>query len=186
MKKILVFLTFSLIYPCVISFKPNTLKGKVGEIKTITIEVKNIHTPCLLAIDETYFEYENVKPVSISKWDTLKPNLFQKVMSIKLLKAGKGNIKLKRTCPIQVSEGKLEILIEKREYKELKEEIKELLKKIIIGEDINFEYLIITFDEFIKTYEKRKVKEDKNLYLLVKEIYNHLIKIKELCEKEIE
>ncbi|MCS7250302.1 MAG: hypothetical protein N2323_02525 [candidate division WOR-3 bacterium] len=186
MKKILVFLILSLVYPCVISFKPNTLKGKVGEIKTITIEVKNIHTPCLLTIDETYFEYENVKPVSISKWDTLKPNLFQKVISIKLLKEGKGNIKLKRSCPIQVSQGKVEILIEKREYKELKEEIRKLLKEIILGENINFEYLINTFDEFIKIYEKRKIKEDKNLYLLIKEIYNYLIKIKELSQREIE
>ncbi len=186
MKKILFLLISFLAYPCVINFKPTTLKGKVGEIKTVIIEVKNIHTPCLLAIDETYFEYENVKPISISKWDTLKPNLFQKVMTIKLLKEGKGSIKAKRTCPIQTSQGKLEIIIEKREYKELKNEIKELLKKIIIGEDINFEYLITTSEEFIKTYEKKNVKEDKNLYVLVKEIYNYLIKIKELIQKEIE
>lgn len=186
MKKFLFLLISYLVYPCIISFKPNNLKGKVGETKTVIIEVKNIHTPCLLAIDETYFEYENVKPISISKWDTLKPNLFQKVMSIKLLKEGKGSIKVKRTCPIQTSQGKLEILIEKREYKELKNEIKELLKKIIIGEDINFEYLTTTFEEFIKTYEKKSVKEDKNLYGLVKEIFNYLIKIREVAQKEIE
>lgn len=186
MKKLVLFLLFGYLFPCIISFSPTKIEGKVGEIKTFKVEIKNIHTPCLLEIDETFFDYQNVKLISVSKWDTIKRNLFQKVISIQLLKEGKGSVKIKRTCLIQTSEGKIEIIIKKREYKELKEEVNNLLKKIILGEEISLSYLINTFDEFIKEYEKLKKKEDKNLYLLIKDILNYLLKIKELSKKKIE
>jgi hypothetical protein len=187
MKKIILgFLIVGYLYPCIITFSPKELRGKVGELKTFVVEVKNIHTPCLLPIEESNFEFENVKLVSQSKWDTIKPNLFKKIITIQLLKEGKGSVKIKRSCPVQTSSAKLDIVIEKRNFKELKEEVKNLIKKIILGEEISFDYLLITFEEFVNTYEKKKIKNEKELYSSVKEIYNYLLKIKAICEKEKE
>ena len=99
----------SVYFACNISITPRTTQGSVGDKLDFKVTVKHIHLPCLLAINATEFKYDNVSLIKESGWDSINPVTFEKTITVRLDREGKGGIEVSRTCPIRTSEAKVAI-----------------------------------------------------------------------------
>ncbi len=179
----LILILFLIAEPSIITFNPSSAKGKVGEILTFTVEVKYIHLPCLIGIDDAKFTYAKVSPLSVSGWESLGPGRFRKVLTVKLMEEGNGKIILNHICPIKKSTGEVQIKIAKRTLEETYQEAKQLLSDLLIGKDINLEYLRNTLKELIESSQGAKGKEIKRFLELVKEILSAIERIFALSQE---
>ncbi|GEM_PF-2127513 len=170
----------------IITFSPSRASGKVGDVRTFQIEAQYTHLPCLSPVETGEFSYEKVFPVSVSEWESLASGRFRKIVTVRLKEAGKGKIRLSFVCPIKQSVGEVVIDITKRTLEETYREAKTLLSDLLVGKEINLEYLKDTLRELITESSKTKDKAIKDLAKKGKEIIAAIEKIQVLSSEAIE
>ena len=95
------------------TFEPETLKGKAGEEKTVTVLIKWTHRKCELPVGDITVDVENATEVKRGEWEKVKKGYFKMSLTIKLGKKGKAKVRAWHECTkVGISEGSLEIDVE--------------------------------------------------------------------------
>ena len=143
----------SIYYACTISISPKSAQGEIGDKLDFKITVKHIHLPCLLAINATEFKYDKVSLLKESAWDSINPITFEKTITVRLDRDGKGEIDVSRTCPIRTSEAKVEIEIKGKDLTAVLAETKKWLEAASNGDTISLNRLKSLQEWFSGNYE---------------------------------
>ncbi|MEO0113882.1 MAG: hypothetical protein ABIK93_00205 [candidate division WOR-3 bacterium] len=149
-------------YACNISVVPQTASGVVGDSLEFKVIVKNIHLPCLLAIEATQFKFDKVSLQKESDWDSVNVTTFEKKITVRLDRAGQGFIDASRTCPIRTSTAKATIEIkEKYRAKELTAILEEakILLKAFSDDDTSKLHSLRSLKESLSNHVKALLKE---------------------------
>ncbi len=98
-----------MVYPCIISFEPESVVTEQGKPFEVKVYVKLEHRRCPVKIKETKFEGKNIKILSKGEWVKEKKGLYSVVL--KVLSTGEnGELRVIRECEKKgISEGLLKI-----------------------------------------------------------------------------
>ncbi len=84
---------------CDISIEPSAASGKVGDTLTFTVTVAETHRTCSVPIGDTQVYLTNMELVSETSWQQIADGANQKQVTVRLLEAGEGSIRVLRQCP---------------------------------------------------------------------------------------
>ncbi len=83
---------------CIQKLKADKTTVKVGETVSVTANIKWIHHPCVLDVDEVNFKWIGVKKLSKIKWSKKGRGKYTATFKVKITSAKKAMIKMWREC----------------------------------------------------------------------------------------
>ncbi len=83
---------------CDISVEPSSVSGKVGDTLTFTVTVAETHRTCTVPIGDTQVYLTNMELVSETPWQQVADGVNEKQVTVRLLQAGEGSIRVIREC----------------------------------------------------------------------------------------
>ena len=97
---------------CEVTFRPEKVTGRPGDIVEITTVVWWEHRRCLLGKDEVDIDIDGGKLLSQSGWNKVGRGVYENKLKIKLLKKGETTIDVHRRCRKKgVSRGVMKITV---------------------------------------------------------------------------
>ncbi len=84
---------------CDISIEPSTASGEVGDTLTFTVTVAETHRTCTVPIGDTQVYLTSMELVSETPWQQIADGVSQRQVTVRLLEAGEGSIRVLRQCP---------------------------------------------------------------------------------------